>query len=436
MTPNPSAAPHLDTQCECPDCGLLQTIPPLQRYGQASCLRCDATLRRTRTNALARATALSATALVLYSVAVTAPFLTVDIVGQRRATTMLSLPAAFWNEGAWELALIVTVTAIIAPLAKLSVMLSVLLGLGVANPPAVLPRVFKWYRRIGPWAMVEVFLLGVFVAFTRLSAIATVDIGIALYAVGALMLAMIAADYYFDADEVWAAMEARGLVPPEQTGPASDAVACRACGRVNHAAEGARCTRCQARLWRRIPNSVGNTWALLAASAVLYVPANIFPILTLTRLGKGGPSTILGGAQELLEAGMWPLALLVFVASIMVPLLKLASLTLMLVTTQRGTAWRLYDRTRLYRVVDFIGRWSMIDVFMLATLVGLVRAGALASINPGLGAICFGTVVVLTMIAAACFDPRRMWDAAGSMAPAERPVPDAMPPVTAQSSTP
>ena len=137
-------------------------------------------------------------------------------------------------------------------------------------------------------------------------------------------------------------------------------------------------------------------------------------MLTTVRLGRSTPSTILGGAQELLDAGMWPLALLVFVASIMVPMFKLLSLTLMLVMTHRHSGWRLHDRTRLFRLVDFIGRWSMIDVFMLSTLVGLVQAGVIATIHPGVGAICFGSVVVLTMIAAACFDPRLMWDAAGA----------------------
>ena len=105
------------------------------------------------------------------------------------------------------------------------------------------------------------------------------------------------------------------------------------------------------------------------------------------------------------------------------PLLKLVSLVVMLVTTRRGSSWRLHDRTTLYRLVDFIGRWSMIDIFMLATLSGLVRAGALATIVPGLGAICFGTVVVLTMVAVSCFDPRIMWDAAEARDRATRAVP-------------
>ncbi len=411
------------TQRECPDCGLLQRVPQLANNGEADCLRCDAVLRRARPDSLNKALALTLAALVLYLVAITAPFLTVDIVGQRRSTTMLSLPAGFLEEGAWELALIVGVTAIVAPLVKIGVMLSVMVGVRLANPPKILPQIFKWYRRIGPWAMVEVFLLGVFVAFTRLGAIATVDVGVALYAVAALMIVMILADYYLDADGIWEIMERRGVVPPPPTPSGKGKpLGCNVCGRVTWGRDGDRCTRCQAKLRVRLPNSIANTTALVITSAMLYVPANVYPVLTMTRLGRGAPSTILGGAQELLEAGMWPLALLVFVASIMVPVLKLISLAVMLATTRRGSAWRLHDRTKLYRVVEFIGRWSMIDIFMLATLVGLVHAGAIATITPGLGAICFGLVVVLTMIAVSCFDPRLMWDAERAQASPARPL--------------
>ncbi len=417
LTSLPALVPSRER--ECPDCGLFQTVPPLPPHGEASCPRCSATLRRCRPRWSSRVLALALTSLVLYLVAVLAPFLSVDIVGQQRQTTMLSLPLAFIRQGAWELGIIVTVTAIVAPLAKILVMLYVLVGLRAENPPRNLPLIFKWYHRIGPWAMVEVFLLGVFVAFTRLSSIATVSTGVALYAVGALMLTMVAADFLLDADGVWEAMEQRGLVPPPQPGRGR-LISCHECGRVNTARDGDLCTRCRTRLHERLPGSVANTWALLAAAAVLYIPANVFPVMTVTRLGQGTPSTIIGGAQELLDSGMWPLALLVFVASIAVPLFKLVSLAVMLIATQRRSAWCLHDRTRLYRAVDFIGRWSMIDVFMLGTLVGLVQAGVIADIQPGTGAICFGSVVVLTMIAAVCFDPRLMWDAAGEGALSQR----------------
>ena len=401
-----------DHERECPDCGLFQMLPSLPARGEATCLRCNATLRRSRPGWSGRVMALALTSLVLYFVAVLAPFLSVDIVGQQRQTTMLSLPIALIEQGAWELGVIVFGTAIVAPIAKILVLIYVLHGLRADHPPRNLPFIFKWYRRIGPWAMVEVFLLGVFVAFTRLGAIATVNTGAALYAVAALMVTMVAADFMLEPESVWEAMEQRGLVPPPQAGQ-GQLISCHDCGRVNLAEEGDFCTRCATRLHVRLPNSTSNTWALLAAATVLYIPANVFPVMTVIRLGHGAPSTILGGAQELLDAGMWPLALLVFVASITVPLFKLVSLALMLLATHRGSAWRLVDRTRIYRVVDFIGRWSMIDVFMLATLVSLVQAGVIADIKPGVGAICFGSVVVLTMIAAVCFDPRLMWDAAG-----------------------
>ena len=139
-------------------------------------------------------------------------------------------------------------------------------------------------------------------------------------------------------------------------------------------------------------------------------------MLTFTQLGYTKPSTILGGVRELLEAGMWPLALLVFFASVVVPGLKVVGLTLLLLMTRAGSRRRLRDRTKLYRFIDQIGRWSMIDIFMGSILVALLQFGAIVSVVPGLGALCFASVVILTMLAAQTFDPRLMWDAAGAQA--------------------
>jgi paraquat-inducible protein A len=143
---------------------------------------------------------------------------------------------------------------------------------------------------------------------------------------------------------------------------------------------------------------------------MLYIPANIYPVLTVVRLGAGQPSTILGGVRELLELGMWPLAALVFFASVVVPVLKLVGLGILLISTQMGTDWALNDRIVLYRIVEAIGRWSMIDIFMESILVALVQFGQLASVYPGPGAVAFAAVVILTMLAARSFDPRLMWD--------------------------
>jgi paraquat-inducible protein A len=150
------------------------------------------------------------------------------------------------------------------------------------------------------------------------------------------------------------------------------------------------------------------------AALILYIPANVYPVMTFVSFGRGAPSTILGGVVELVQAGMWPLAAVVFLASITVPVLKLISLSVLLVSVQRRSRRQTRQRTMLYRIVEGVGRWSMIDIFTLAILAALVQLGALATIQPGPGAIAFAAVVVLTMFAAIAFDPRLLWDAAGA----------------------
>jgi paraquat-inducible protein A len=172
------------------------------------------------------------------------------------------------------------------------------------------------------------------------------------------------------------------------------------------------CARCGATLHHRKPHSIARCTALTLAAAVLYIPANTLPVLTVISFGQGEPSTILSGVEELAGAGMWPLAALVFFASILVPVLKLVGLSWLIITTRRGTARHLRERTVFYRALDCIGRWSMIDVFMVSILTALVRMGRLASVYPGAGVLSFCSVVILTMIAAMCFDPRLMWDSA------------------------
>lgn len=171
------------------------------------------------------------------------------------------------------------------------------------------------------------------------------------------------------------------------------------------------CPRCGAQLSHRKPNSLARTWALIIAAYILYIPANVYPIMTVISFGKGDPDTILSGVQSLLASGMWPLAVLVFFASIIVPLIKLFGLTLLLMSVQYRWHWRPKQRTILYRITEAVGRWSMIDIFMISILVALVRLEAIATIEPGTAATSFAAVVVLTMFASMSFDPRLIWDA-------------------------
>lgn len=198
--------------------------------------------------------------------------------------------------------------------------------------------------------------------------------------------------------------------------------ACYACGAVLrfHARhDGRRCPRCGATLHRRKPNSIVRTWALLIAAIVLYIPANLLPIMRTGSLGSvAQDDTILSGVVELWVKGSPDLSIIVFVASIVVPMVKIAILAFLLISAQRRSTWARRGRTRLYRLVEFVGHWSMLDIFVVALMTGVVRFQSFAEVTPRPGAIAFGAVVVLTMLASRSFDPRLIWDTDVAQRPA------------------
>ena len=192
-------------------------------------------------------------------------------------------------------------------------------------------------------------------------------------------------------------------------------VCCRTCHQVSRPAQRANpgyCPRCGATLVWRKHRSIQTTWALVIAAAICYIPANVLPVLTTTTLGESESDTIMGGVIFLYTSGSWPLALIVLIASVMIPLGKLLALGYLLVTVQRGSVANMHDRARIYYLVEFVGRWSMLDVFVDAFVVALIQLQPLMSVEPGLGVVFFMAVVVLTMLAAQSFDARLIWDAA------------------------
>lgn len=170
------------------------------------------------------------------------------------------------------------------------------------------------------------------------------------------------------------------------------------------------CTRCGAPVYLRRPGSIGKTWALLLTAALLYLPANLLPIMTVRSLGDGTPDTIMSGVITLAQHGMLPIAAVVFVASILVPTFKLVGIALLLFSVQRRQPMSARQRVLMFRFIEWIGRWSMLDIFVIAILVAIVNFGSLASVEAGLGAVAFSSVVILTMLAAITFDPRLIWD--------------------------
>ena len=188
---------------------------------------------------------------------------------------------------------------------------------------------------------------------------------------------------------------------------------CHTCGLLSKgtaSGSACHCPRCSAELHFRKPDSVSRSWALLIAAYIMYIPANLLPMMETSSLFGSQDDTIMSGVIYLWNSGSWDLALVVFIASVMVPLLKLLAMTLLLVSVQRRSVWQPLQRTKLYRIVEFVGRWSMLDIYVVTILAALVQIGSLATIKAGPAAMAFGAVVVLTMFSALQFDPRLIWD--------------------------
>jgi paraquat-inducible protein A len=197
------------------------------------------------------------------------------------------------------------------------------------------------------------------------------------------------------------------------TAAANGLFSCHVCSLVSRAPENGgqpRCPRCFTPLHLRKPNSISRSSALLIAAYIMYIPANVLPIMKTGSLFGAQDDTIMSGIIYLWHSGSWHLALIVFVASILVPLLKLFALSLLLVSVRLRSTWLPVQRTRLYRIVELVGRWSMLDIYVVTILAALVQVGSLATIIAGPAALAFGAVVVLTMFAAMAFDPRQIWD--------------------------
>ena len=418
MKRRPASQPTTEPQLrECPSCGLFQTIPALPPGTTARCVRCPTGLRHASRHDVDHIIALALTAFILLIVMCSTTLMSVETSGIKRTADLFAGPEELARQNMSELAAVIIFVTVVAPLFRLVGSLYVLARLRETPAPNHLRRVFAWAERLRPWSMVEVFVFGVFVAYVKLGDLVTIGLATGVYALLALTFVLVWMDSALDREAVW---ERLYRTPPCSATPIlADVVACETCGLVSVPyPDDPRCPRCDSVLHERKPNSVARTWALVIAAAVLYIPANYFPVLSVVQLGAGQPSTILGGVEELLTAGQYPLAALVFFASIAVPMLKLFGLSIMLITIQTGRAGWLRDRTRLYHIVRFVGRWSMIDIFMESLLGALVAFGSIVTIEPGAGALAFCAVVILTMFAAETFDPRLMWDAAAEHEPA------------------
>ena len=271
-------------------------------------------------------------------------------------------------------------------------------------------------RPLEPWLMSDVFIVGVLVALIKIVSLASIHIGTAFVAFCVYSLLLLRTFSLIDWTALWDTIAPRrglpAVIKAGRGGQAQGLAVCHGCDTPFMKHAGHRCPRCGKRHFAAAVNRLQLTWALLATATILYIPANLFPVLATETLGNAEPQTIIAGVVHLAAAGSWPIALVIFVASIVVPISKIAALAWLCLAAQYGWHRSALTQTRLYRITEKVGRWSMIDVFVVATLGALVHAGQLMSITPGPGVVSFALVVVITMIAALTFDTRLLWRAA------------------------
>lgn len=407
----------------CHECDLLQCKAALARGQSARCPRCNARLYRHVPTRVDRALALTCAAAVMFIVANCYPIAGLTVNGTLVETTLSGAAMTLYRGGMWPLAGLVLVTTLLMPSINIAAIIALLAPMQFGKVPRKPDVMLRVLRHIAPWGMIEVLMLGMLVALVKLQHIATVVPGVAMWACAAVMLLLAAAASSFDARRLWTLIETRGGMTtgndavssaPGTTAACAGLLACHECGLLSTpAAEGfpGRCPRCTTTLHVRRPGSVARTWALVIAAMVLYVPAILLPVMVTGTLFGTQSDTLMSGIAFLWHSGSWGLATIVFIASVAVPVLKILSLAYLAASTQGRSRMNAPMQMKLYRFVDCVGRWSMLDIYVITLLVALVKFGGVATIDAGPGAVAFGAVVVLTLFAALAFDPRLIWDA-------------------------
>lgn len=398
----------------CRNCDTLHAAVAVEPGGMATCTRCGYVLFRRSRFSLNFWSALTAGALVVFAIANLFPLARLTLLGKTLDATFVGALWLTWQQGHHVLAIMTGLMGFWFPLTQLCFLFWALGCIRKGRVPHDFSVAMRLYHQVLPWSMVPVLMLGIFVAIVKFAGLAVLVPGPGIWAFGVLTF-MLTALSRLDSQRLWSYAEEAGLVPvARHPGVAAEhLVGCHTCGYVQPIDTGDSpmpCGRCASLLHKRKPDVRARVWALLIAAAVVYIPANVLPMMEIrSTLGKSA-HTILGGVIELWRLGSWDLALIVFVASVVVPITKLVALAvLMLGRHWRGTQVQ-RQRTRLYELVEFIGHWSMLDVFVVILMTAMANFPGVSQIIAGPAAASFGLVVVLTMLAAMSYDPRIGWD--------------------------
>jgi len=392
----------------CPDCGERQRVPVAAPSTIIRCVSCSGVLERTHGRSLSLALACSSATLLLLIPANLALFLRTDALGVSRSSYLISAASSIFTDGWPWLAAIVFLFVVVFPVVRFGLLTAVLASLELGLSGTWIGPAFRWANRLQTWAMPDVFLLGLAVAYARLADSIAVRVGpgaITFIVAGVLSLVVRAT---LDKAAVW-----ERIAPDIEPADARNAVECTDCDLlVPPEREGLPCPRCSNVIRRRKPQSISRTIALTLAALLLYIPANIYPLATLPIHYQPTKYNVLQGVIDLAQAGLWDLAILVFCASFLIPFLKLVGLTWCVASVLRRSRRHLVAKTKAYRVVEEIGRWSMVDPFVIGAFVPVMNYNSLIYGRAEAASVPFTAVVVLTIISAKTFDPRLMWDAA------------------------
>jgi paraquat-inducible protein A len=393
---------------ECRNCGLAQIQPPAERRDVVFCRRCKTQLEHSAGKSLDTTMACSAAVLLLLIPAWTAPFLTASALGAARTSFLPMSVYVVWRDGAPLLAFIVLFFVLAFPVLRFGTMTAVLLALRLQRRPQWLPRAFRICNGLQVWAMLDVFVLGLLVSYVRLRSTLNVSIGAGAVCFILAGLLSLVARATLDKAEVW-----RAISPDSDEIPAPTMV-CLSCELVTPLGSGStECLRCYAAVTSRKSDSYSRSIALLLAAALLYLPANLYPIATLPIDLAPTAYTVLGGVIDLVRSNFIGLAALVFTASFTIPLLKMLGLAWCASSALCGSARYLVNKTRVYRLVEEVGRWSMVDPLTIACFVPVLQFNAILDAHAEPAVAPFSVVVILTTLAVQLFDPRKMWDTAG-----------------------
>lgn len=401
------------TYIACHHCGQLHERSALASGQRASCVRCGTVLWSQGVLNSSSWLAIVLTSLFIFTIANFMPVGTITAVGLKSSSTFLGAVAATWKAGFPSVAIMCFATGFLMPLLDILILAWLLAFSRKGQRAPGLNLLSRWLHYVRPWAMIPVFMLGALVAIVKLADMASLTPGLGLWAYAALTFLLTGLSK-LNSERVWLLAEQDGAVQniPVVLDQQHFPLDCEVCGQVTMStSDHAECLRCHNPVHFRKPAHKTRTMAILLTAIILYLPANLYPVMiNTTVLGGSTSHTILGGILELWNMGSWDLALIVFIASFIVPLTKIVILAILIGRPSKGRRDTMMHYTRMYQTVELIGQWSMLDVFVVILLTSLVNFGPLMSVRPDIGAAAFGMVVVVTMFATMNFDIRKGWD--------------------------